>query len=692
MPSIWAQRLRRGLRRSPRELIHRVASEAWAQTDRFRGDPLGSDPTETLLNRCGAADIAKLWDALASRPYPAQTAPVADETFDALCSTTERQRIMKAADTALDGNIGLTGFGRHSLGRKIQWHLDPRTGSSWPEAYYRDIDLLDLGNATDVRTVWELSRLQWLIPTGQAYLLTQDDRYAAFARAVIESWVEANPYRRGVNWGVAMEAGMRVFTWTWFFHVFQGSAAWSSEAFRAQFLCALYRHGCFIENNQETWGINGNHLVADGAGLSILGQFFGDADEPSRWAELGWEILAREIQTQVLSDGVSFEAAMGYHRLTVELFNLAAALRLALGEAVQESYRDKLTAMVEFTVAATRPDGTVPQWGDSDDGRVLPFGGQSTHDYRYLPSFVSALGNGVAPIDVPAEAVAEAAWALGVDKVAKSTSGPSPCSTSFSDGGLYVMANGEDHVFIDCGPVGFAGLGGHGHNDCLSFDAVLDGVAVISDAGTYTYSSSVEERNIFRGTASHNTPMIDGEEQNRFAGTEELWRLRNDAAATLRRWEIGQHLDLFEGSHNGYLRLTEPVVPVRTLMLEKCEHRLLVIDRFTGTGTHNFSVPFHLALGTQVNEAGKGKWCLEIGGKRFTLLVLEVGHWTPNLGEGWLSPQYGVKQTRPVIGFSRDGMGQKLSVAIGPWEKDDGKGLMSWASRISAEFPAQEFD
>ncbi len=35
------------------------------------------------------------------------------------------------------------------------------------------------------------------------------------------------------------------------------------------------------------------------------------------------------------------------------------------------------------------------------------------------------------------------------------------------------MRNNVDHVFIDCGPLGLAGRGGHGHNDCLAFEAVL---------------------------------------------------------------------------------------------------------------------------------------------------------------------------------------------------------------------------
>ena len=76
----------------------------------------------------------------------------------------------------------------------------------------------------------------------------------------------------------------------------------------------------------------------------------------------------------------------------------------------------------------------------------------------------------------------------------------------FGDGGFFVMRNAVDHVFVDCGRIGLADRGGHGHNDCLSFEAVLDGVHLVTDCGSFVYTRSFEERNRFRSTASHNTP------------------------------------------------------------------------------------------------------------------------------------------------------------------------------------------
>ena len=70
--------------------------------------------------------------------------------------------------------------------------------------------------------------------------------------------------------------------------------------------------------------------------------------------------------------------------------------------------------------------------------------------------------------------------------------------------------------FIDCGPIGLAGRGGHGHNDALSFEAWLEGAPLVIDRGSFVYTGSFEKRNEFRSTASHNTPSVDGEEINRF--------------------------------------------------------------------------------------------------------------------------------------------------------------------------------
>ena len=115
----------------------------------------------------------------------------------------------------------------------------------------------------------------------------------------------------------------------------------------------------------------------------------------------------------------------------------------------------------------------------------------------------------------------ESSGNFDVDSVQKVFRG----STGFENAGIYILRGNLDHVFIDCGPIGFGGKGGHGHNDCLSFEAFLDGTSLITDSGSYTYTEDFELRNKFRGTAYHNTPMVNNCEQNPILRPKDLFRL-----------------------------------------------------------------------------------------------------------------------------------------------------------------------
>lgn len=208
------------------------------------------------------------------------------------------------------------------------------------------------------------------------------------------------------------------------------------------------------------------------------------------------------------------------------------------------------------------------------------------------------------------------------------------------------MRNGVDHVFIDCGPVGLAGRGGHGHNDCLSFDVMLAGTHWISDCGAYVYTASAKDRHQFRSTSSHNTPIVHGEELNRFVSRTDLWHLKNDAKPDLRRWVTGRDYDVFIGSHCGYDRLVEPVWPVRTIVLDRIRHALWLRDEFeTGARRVDICTPLHLALGVTVEETTGSSVVLRSADEASTMeLHWAAEGWQLEVGAGRISPSYGVAQ------------------------------------------------
>jgi hypothetical protein len=630
-------RVGRFLGKPPSIIVQRVLTELCAQADRFRAPRrargFGND---ALLASTDAADLEQLWRRLSDRLYAVPVQDISELEYERACPG-DGARIISAAANALAHRVDLLGSGPVDLGARVDWHTDFKTGESWPPAFMRDINYANLGHPSDVKIPWELSRLQWLMPAGQAYLLTGDERYALAVRAVIEDWMASNPYAHSVNWTCTMEVAMRILSWTWFFHVFCRSRAWSDATFQSQFLRTLYLHGEFTERYLERSDINGNHFTADASALVFVGLFFGQGSAPCRWSASGWRHLCEELPRQVFSDGVDFEVSLAYHRLVLELFFLAALYREACGLTVPDAYRGRVIAMARFIQAYSRLDGSSPYVGDADDARSLPFGGQPIEDHRYLAGLVGAHWNVPELTRAFSGPREEIFWTLGPRAAAslvEDDGGPSPiASTGFPEGGFYVMRNARDHVFIDCGPVGQAGRGGHGHNDCLSFEVVLDGAHLVSDCGAYVYTASAQERNSFRSTAYHNTPQADDEEMNRFVRWDHLWTLHNDAHPRVTCWEAGAGRDVED---------LRPVSPVRTLVLDHERHSLTIADHVEGAGVHIVTIPLHLAPGVQARSEATGELVLTADGREFRLLWSSSKEWELTVGQGRVSPSYGV--------------------------------------------------
>jgi Heparinase II/III-like protein/Heparinase II/III N-terminus len=579
----------------------------------------------TLLARLGASSLDEAWATVVAR------APFRDGLPGL---SPDRARVLAGAAAAVARRVDLLGSGPVELPTPIDWSRDFVSGRSWTSGYAPRFAFVD-GAGGDVKIPWELSRLQWLLPAGQAFQLTGDERYAAAVREVIVEWDEANPYAWTVNWSVAMEVALRAVALSWLVGALGESAAWRDDGFRERLLRLLWLHGDYVSRHLEWSEVRGNHFTADAAGLAFAGLLLGEA----RWANTGWRLLTEELPRQVYPDGVDFEASSAYHRLVCELFLLPALYREQLGLAVPSSYRDRLAAMARFTAAITGPDGLVPLLGDADDARALPLDGSPVNDHRYLLGLVGIT------TDEPGSAV-------------------------FPDGGVYVLACGDDHVVIDCGPVGLAGRGGHGHNDCLSFEATLDGTKLVTDSGTYAYTGAPEWRNRFRGTAAHNTPLVDGEEQNRIP--ESLWNLADDARPEPM---VVEELR-FRGAHTGYLRLADPVRPVRTIALEPELHLLLVHDTFDALGPHEIEIPFHIMDGVDVGTPEDG--VVPLGA--FVLRWRSPEPWNCTVEPAWLSPSYGVKHETLRVVFRRSGAVAALTVLLAPAHTDDER-LWAWADR-----------
>lgn len=554
----------------------------------------------------------------------------------------------------------------------IDWHIDFKSGYRWnPKTYYKDIKYANrLG--VDVKVPWELSRFQHLTALGEAYFLSEDEKYVEEFVNQVTDWIENNLPKFGVNWKCTMDVAIRVCNWLLAWEFFRNSPSISNE-FIIKFFKSLLQHGRYIKNNLE-WSetLTSNHYLSDVVGLVYLGVLIPEFKESKKWKNFGIEELEKEMRKQVYPDGVDFEASTCYHRLALELFFYAIFLVIIndknfkednfieVGhEIFGEKYLQRLYKMFEFVLYALKPNGRMPQIGDNDNGRLHIFTKRDVLDMRYLLNF------GAIFFKEPKFKVKEfgfceeALWILGEKGYKIWQDLQENClanigSKTFPDAGWYIMRNDKNYMFISCGPNGQNGNGGHCHNDKLSFELCIDGEDMIVDPGTYTYTAEPEWRNKFRSTAYHNTVVVDGEEQNRF-NERNLFGMTNDAQVKVNKWETNDEYDFLDAQHSGYECLSEPVTHRRQILFDRKQGYWIVRDILTGMGKHTFDLYLHFApMKLEIKKEDPLVVNSNLApGPNIVIVPMETEGLKLSIQEGSVSFGYGEKVTAPVIRYSK---------------------------------------
>lgn len=556
--------------------------------------------------------------------------------------------IARQADDFCEHRFDLLGSGPVELGPHIDWQRDFKSGFRWPGKFYKDIAVVDLNNDADVKTVWDLSRSHHMVTMGQAYYLTGDEKYTREFLAQFHAWLDENPWMEGAAWACTMDVAIRIINWSCAFALF-GESPEITAADRKRLLKAVLAHGRHIMDNFQ--GELGNHLISDIVGLIYLGVLFPCFKDSCKWLDTGTRAFLEEVKSQVLPDGVDYEASTSYHRLVGYMVAAVVGICRLHDVPLPAEVAGCLEKMVEYTLHYTRPDGTAPIIGDIDNGHLLRLTAADENDHRELLAMGAALFGRADFRDAAGDMMEEALWWFGPGVFAELQGMPPSDreigSCSFPDGGVYVMRGGDRHMVVDCG---FHQPGmGHAHNDTLSFDLFACGRPFIIDPGTYVYTSSVKWRNHFRSGSAHNTVMVDDTEMNRFY-TDNLFLLERDAEPTVERWETSESYDLLVATHDGYGKLPSPVIHRRGIYFDKNVGCWWIRDELLGEGTHNIRIFYHLESDLTVSSISDTSFLVgEEGGRSLVLSFRDDLPPSWRVGQGWISRSYGSKEEAPVL-------------------------------------------
>ncbi len=579
-------------------------------------------------------------------------------------------RYMDAADRIAAGRFDLFALRDVELGSPPRWNRDPRSGIEAPLTFGKSLDYRDSGRIGDIKYLWELNRHLHLVTLAQAYALSGEARYFAVLREHLESWIASCPFLEGPNWSSALEAAIRLINWSVAWQLLGGAhsplfADGGGSRFRQSWLESIYRHAQFIRGHFSSHSSANNHLVGEAAGLFVAALTWPHWPIAGAWRAEAKAILEREILLQNAPDGVNREQAVSYQQFVLDFFLQALLAGRANHEQFPASFEARIEAMIEYLASIMDAGGNVPMIGDCDDALVVRFDpARDACPYRsHLAAGALLFHRG----DLKAKAGAlddKTRWLFGEGTEAAFQAlaedrARLPARRTFPDGGYYILgcdfeAANEIRLVADAGPLGYLAIAAHGHADALAFTLSVGGEEFLIDPGTYAYHTHRRWREYFRGTSAHNTLRVDGRDQSQSGGNF-MWVRKANARCDL--WASSDEQDVFEGSHDGYARLPDPVAHRRRIILDKRRRRVVIEDVLRMAGTHDVELYFHCSEQCRV-ESLPGGYALRRGPRELALIL-------PNLPEashrifrgsrspigGWVSRRFDEKEPAPTVAW-----------------------------------------
>lgn len=556
-------------------------------------------------------------------------------------------QIIRRAERICEHRFDLLGYDAVDYGSPIDWRCDRVHHKRAPRKPWFSLKYLDFDEVGDSKITWELNRHQHFVTLAKAFRLSGDPKYASELFAQWHHWHLDNPYPIGINWASSLEVAFRSLSWLWTYFLIADSPA-TPSTFRESWLRALAVSGRHIERYLSTYFSPNTHLLGEAVALFFIGTLCPEISDSKCWQQRGWRIILQEAGRQVRSDGFHFEQSAYYHVYALDFFLHSAILASVNQIEAPKEFDHVLERMLDVLAILSR-GGIVPGFGDDDGGRVFdPSRNRMTCMTDPLATGAVLFGRGDFKTLVGGMRE-ETLWLLGeagAQEFERIPASPVPdSSAAFRASGLYVMSgdNRKWQALIDAGPQG-AHSAGHGHADALSLTLAASGRELLADSGTFEYIGADFERDNFRGTRSHNTLMVTGEDQTEPRGPFGWQRL---PAVQAEGWITGRSFDLFVGSHDGYARLPNPVIHRRYVFALK-SGLFFVRDLVLGFGEYALDLYWH--FGSGLSESSPGLFSDRGAGLRMVTVVESA--WSRSLEDHFHSPAYGVKQSHKALHFA----------------------------------------
>lgn len=310
-----------------------------------------------------------------------------------------------------------------------------------------------------------------------------------------------------------------------------------------------------------------NHGIDQAAALYLLAVNFPDLPESNNWLNLSSERIITMLNTVVDDDGVLVENSPYYHLYVLEKF-------LEINKYLKQNHlfisgfsEEKIDKMISYVVYVLQPDLSVPTIGASIKRQINLYGLYEEMATSH-PELLYVLTQGERGQE-PAKL-----------NIQYPVSGETIMRSGWNRGDDYVK---QTQLIFDVGNY----RTNHSDLDALSFSLYSQGLALMPDAGLYSYEIG-PYRSYFHGTRAHNTVVVDNRDQN--IGNESK---KVSAGFFDQRdgyvYQSAQHI-LYDG-----------VTHKRAMVLIE-DSTVLILDDLESSSEHTYEQMFHLFPGAQINS------------------------------------------------------------------------------------------
>lgn len=502
--------------------------------------------------------------------------------------------------------------------REINWHKDIFSEECFPVISSTKINIQNNPKAS-AKNVWELNRLQFLLHIAINYTLTNSDYYLKQFVKILSSWIDNNPYLKGINWYSNIEVNIRLINWFLCWEILDiDNLTNKNNEFRSflvtKWIPEIYQHCHYSFHNPSRFSSANNHLIAEYAGLFVASALW-KFKETDNWLRYSAQGLETEIKRQH-SSGINREESAEYIQFITDFLLLPFLIGEKNNRPFSEEYKKQLYEIFKYIYDFLDCRGNFPKYGDEDDGKCY-----FIDPYEKFNNFISLLISGsiiykddrfkfrTNGLDYKNQFLFGKPGKKIYDSIPNKRY--TEASRFYQDEGHFIFRKTENereiYFHFDAAPLGYLSIAAHGHSDALSFVMHIDGQPVFIDSGTYTYHTEPEWRKYFIGTLAHNTVRINQKDQATNCGPT-LWI--NHYKSNILNWKQEGDMERVMATHNGYKN--EKAGHIREIIFDKTANEFHVQDTISvkGKKTLQIEIPFHIHPDIKINISGENYYSL----------------------------------------------------------------------------------